>query len=50
MQDIRHYEKRQESLAMLEILALGKKEAEEGKAQPNEPGKGPMSTTARRIE
>ncbi len=34
MQDIRQYEKTQESLAMLKILALGKKEAEEGKAQP----------------
>ncbi len=33
MQDIRQYEKTQESLAMLKILALGKKEAEEGKAQ-----------------
>lgn len=34
MQDIRQYEKTQESLAMLKILALGKKEAEEGKARP----------------
>ncbi len=34
MQDIRQYEKTQESLAMLKILALGKKEAEEGRAQP----------------
>lgn len=33
MQDIRQYEKTQESLAMLKILALGKKEAEEGEAQ-----------------
>jgi PHD/YefM family antitoxin component YafN of YafNO toxin-antitoxin module len=34
IQDIRQYEKTQESLAMLKILALGKKEAEEGKFQP----------------
>jgi ABC-type Fe2+-enterobactin transport system substrate-binding protein len=34
MQDIRQYEETQESLAMLKILTLGKKEAEEGKAQP----------------
>lgn len=34
MQDIRQYEKTQETLAMLKILALGKKEAEEGKFQP----------------
>lgn len=34
MQNIRQYEKTQESLAMLKILALGKKEAEEGRAQP----------------
>jgi PHD/YefM family antitoxin component YafN of YafNO toxin-antitoxin module len=33
MQDIRQYEKTQESLAVLKILALGKKEAEEGKFQ-----------------
>jgi len=34
IQDIRQYEKTQESLAMLKILALGKKDAEEGKFQP----------------
>lgn len=34
LQDIHQYEKTQESLAMLKILALGKKEAEKGKAQP----------------
>ena len=34
IQDIRQYEKTQESLAMLKVLALGKKEAEEGKLQP----------------
>ena len=34
IQDIRQYEKTQESLAMLKILALGKKEAEKGKFQP----------------
>ena len=34
MQDIGQYEKTQESLAMLEIFALGKKEAQKGKAQP----------------
>jgi prevent-host-death family protein len=34
MQDIRQYEETQETLAMLKILALGKKEAEEGKFQP----------------
>ena len=34
IQDIRQYEKTQESLAMLKILALGKKQAEEGKFQP----------------
>ena len=34
IQDIRQYEKTQESLAMLKVLALGKKEAEEGKFQP----------------
>lgn len=34
LQDIRQYEQTQESLAMLKILALGKKEAEEGKVQP----------------
>ncbi|MGD0485928.1 MAG: hypothetical protein ABSB94_01915 [Syntrophorhabdales bacterium] len=33
MQVIRRYEKRHESLVMLKILALGKKEAEEGKVQ-----------------
>ncbi len=33
MQDIRQYEKTQESLALLKILALGKKEVEEGKVQ-----------------
>jgi hypothetical protein len=34
MQDIRQYEETQESLTMLKILTLGKKEAEEGKVQP----------------
>jgi hypothetical protein len=34
LQDIGQYEKTQESLALLKILALGKKEAEEGKLQP----------------
>jgi prevent-host-death family protein len=34
IQGIRQYEKTQESLAMLKILALGKKDAEEGKFQP----------------
>ena len=34
IQDIRQYEKTQESLAMLKILALGKKQAEEGRFQP----------------
>ncbi len=34
MQDIRQYEKTQESLALPKILALGKKEVEERKIQP----------------
>jgi prevent-host-death family protein len=34
LQDIRHYERTQESLAMLKVLALGKKEIEEGHVQP----------------
>ena len=34
IQDIRQYEKTQETLAMLKILALGKKEIEEGRYQP----------------
>lgn len=34
IQDIRQYEKTQETLAILKILALGKKEAEEAKFQP----------------
>ncbi len=34
IQDIRQYEKTQESLAMLKVLALARKEAEEGKLQP----------------
>jgi len=34
LQDISQYEKTQESLALLKMLALGKKEAEEGKFQP----------------
>jgi prevent-host-death family protein len=34
LQDIGQYEKTQESLALLKILALGKKEAEKGKVQP----------------
>lgn len=34
IQDIRQYEKTQESLAMLKILALGKKEAEGGEFHP----------------
>jgi hypothetical protein len=33
LQDIREYENSQESLAMLKILALGKKEAEEGRCE-----------------
>ncbi len=34
LQDIHEYEKTQESLAMLKILAIGRKELEEGKYQP----------------
>jgi PHD/YefM family antitoxin component YafN of YafNO toxin-antitoxin module len=34
LQDIGQYEKTQESLALLKILALGKKAAEKGKFQP----------------
>jgi prevent-host-death family protein len=34
LQDIGQYEKTQESLALLKMLALGKKETEEGKYQP----------------
>jgi PHD/YefM family antitoxin component YafN of YafNO toxin-antitoxin module len=34
MQGICQYEKTQEALSMLKILALGKKEAEEGRLQP----------------
>jgi prevent-host-death family protein len=34
IQDIRQFEKTQETLAMLKILALGRKEAEEGRFQP----------------
>lgn len=34
IQDIHQYEKTQETLAMLKILALGKREAEEDKFQP----------------
>jgi prevent-host-death family protein len=34
LQGIGQYEKTQESLALLKILALGKKEAEKGKSQP----------------
>lgn len=34
IQDIRQYEKTQETLALLKILALGKKEEEEGRFQP----------------
>ena len=34
IQDIREYEKTQETLALLKILALGKKEEEEGRFQP----------------
>jgi prevent-host-death family protein len=34
IQDIRQYENTQESLALLKILALGRKEAEEAKFQP----------------
>lgn len=34
MQDIGEHEETQKSIAMLKILALGKKEAEEGKVQP----------------
>jgi prevent-host-death family protein len=34
LQDIGQYEKTQESLALLKILALGRKESEKGKIQP----------------
>jgi prevent-host-death family protein len=34
LQDIHEYEKTQESLALLKILATGRKEIEEGKYQP----------------
>jgi len=34
VQDIRSYEQTQETLALLKILALGKKEIEEGKVTP----------------
>ena len=34
LQDIGQYEKTQESLALLKMLALGKKETEEAKYQP----------------
>jgi len=34
IQDIREYEKTQETLALLKILSLGKKEEEEGRFQP----------------
>ena len=34
IQDIREYEKTQETLALLKILALGQKEEEEGRFQP----------------
>jgi prevent-host-death family protein len=34
LQDIHEYEKTQESLAMLKILAIGRKEIEKGKYQP----------------
>ena len=34
LQDIHEYEKTQESLSMLKILAIGRKELEEGKSQP----------------
>lgn len=34
VQDLREYEKMQESLALLKILALGQKALEEGKTKP----------------
>jgi len=34
MQDIESYEKTQETLALLKILALGMRQVEEGKVQP----------------
>jgi prevent-host-death family protein len=34
VQDLREYEKMQESLALLKILALGQKDLEEGKTKP----------------
>lgn len=34
VQDLREYEKMQESLALLKILALGQKDVEEGKTKP----------------
>ena len=34
LQDIHEYEKTQESLAMLKILAIGRKEIDKGKYQP----------------
>lgn len=34
VQDLREYEKMQESLALLKILALGQKDLEEGRTKP----------------
>ena len=36
IEDIREYEKRQESLALLKILALGRREVENGDVRPAE--------------
>jgi len=36
MQDIESYEKTQETMALLKILALGNRQLEEGKVQPAE--------------
>lgn len=36
IEDIREYEKRQESLALLKILAMGRKEVENGDVRPAE--------------
>ena len=36
MQDIKSYEKTQETMALLKVLALGQRQIEEGKVQPAE--------------
>lgn len=36
MQDIKSYEKTQETMALLKVLALGQRQVEEGKVQPAE--------------